>query len=170
MATGNPPYSDKDAMRAMQFITQHEPPRLEGRQYSGLMKEIIAMCLEEKPDMRPSAEELLKAKFIKNYKQLTNITLKEVIGRYLLWRDKKSSRETLYLDDDAENIHNLDEAENYDIKWDFDSLKSAEYIVDNAIDMDEVDDRSKNFLNFLPGDAQAANFSPTLSLESSKSG
>lgn len=137
MATGNPPYSDKDAMRAMQFITQHEPPRLEGRQYGPFLKEIIAMCLEEKPNLRPTAEDLVKSKFVKNSRQYQTVLLKEVIGRYLLWRDKKSSsRESLH-DYEPLEIYNMEEDKSYDIKWDFDSLKSAEYIIDNEIDIDD---------------------------------
>lgn len=184
MATGNPPYSDKDALRAMQFITQHEPPRLEGRQYGPLLKEIIAICLEEKQDLRPSAEELLKTKFIKNTKAFPTTILKDVIGRYLVWRDTKSKRDTLQLEDEscatldakrnnksnyksqhpessassiAETSLSNDDGENYDIKWDFDSLKSAEYIVENEINLqsDEGDrfeesfyDTNTNFRDF----------------------
>ncbi|KAG0671744.1 hypothetical protein C6P42_003406, partial [Pichia californica] len=179
MATGNPPYSDKDALRAMQFITQHEPPRLEGRQYGPLLKEIIAICLEEKQDLRPSAEELLKSKFIKNTKTFPISLLKEVIGKYLVWRDTKSKRDTFQLEDDSENINqvvsnnvnifnnnkssqyhpnssttsiaetsiSLDDDEN--IKWDFDSLKSAEYIIENDINFlnDENDKFDESFFD-----------------------
>lgn len=174
MATGNPPYSDKDALRAMQFITQHEPPRLEGRQYGPLLKEIIAICLEEKQDLRPNAEELLRSKFIKNTKALPTVLLKEVIGKYLIWRDTKSKRDTLQIEDEpcatlntkqsdlnhfkphhagssasslAETSLSLEDGENYDIKWDFDSLKSAEYIVENDINLatDENDKFDESF-------------------------
>lgn len=169
MATGNPPYSDKDALRAMQFITQHEPPRLEGRQYGPLLKEMIAICLEEKPALRPSAEDLLKSKFIKSCKTLPTSLLKEVIGKYLFWRDNKSNQVTEVSDigvnemvknnndnstsnelnnkltnhqmssavSIAETSLSLEEDEN--IKWDFDSLKSAEYIVENDINLHNVE-------------------------------
>lgn len=165
MATGNPPYSDKDALRAMQFITQHEPPRLEGRQYGPLLKEIIAMCLEEKQDLRPSAEDLLiKSKFIKNSKVLPTTLLKEVIGTYLLWRDSFNSRRNSLQGSDlvenavaikkshnhtpsnisiAETTFSMESGENYDIKWDFDSLKSAEYIVENDIHLKTNDEDEK---------------------------
>ncbi|GAV29947.1 hypothetical protein PMKS-003453 [Pichia membranifaciens] len=175
MATGNPPYSDKDALRAMQFITQHEPPRLEGRQYGPLLKEIIAICLEEKQDLRPNAEELLRSKFIKNTKALSTVLLKEVIGKYLVWRDTKSKNDMLQIEDEpcatlntkqsnlnhfkpphhagssasslAETSLSLEDGENYDVKWDFDSLKSAEYIVENDINLanDENDKFDESF-------------------------
>ncbi|VEU21166.1 DEKNAAC102115 [Brettanomyces naardenensis] len=145
MATGNPPYGDKDAMRALQMITHHEPPRLEGRQYSNLLKEFVAMCLEEKPDLRPSAAELLKSRFIKAYRQTSTATLKEVIGRYLIWRDKRTSRDSLYLEEEAQKAQNVrDDDQSYDVKWDFDSLKSAEYIVENEIEVDDLGTATTN--------------------------
>ena len=165
MATGNPPYSDKDALRVMQIITQHEPPRLEGRQYSALQKEIIALCLEEDPELRPSAETILKSKFIKSSKTLPTTTLKEVIGKYLVWRDNRnksiskqnnsnlsntnlenanvesnrlnipenkiSHHQTPSMVSLSESYISMDDSEN--IKWDFDSLKSTEYIIENDI-------------------------------------
>lgn len=178
MATGNPPYSDKDALRAMQFITQHEPPRLEGRQYGPLLKEMVAISLEEKPDLRPSAEDLLKSKFIKNSKTLSTTILKEVIGKYLVWRDNRNSSSSSSLN--GENPDNVNDENNdthknnnYDnnnnrgltnhaissavsiaetttssesgevIKWDFDSLKSAEYLVENDIDLNQHEKHDK---------------------------
>lgn len=137
MVTGNPPYSDKDAMRALQMITHHEPPRLEGRQYSAALKEFVAMCLEEKPNLRPSAGNLLKSKFIRNYKQTPTSSLKEVIARYLTWRERRnsSSASSIYVEDEEPALSG---DETYDVKWDFDSLKSAEYIVENGIDVDDI--------------------------------
>lgn len=155
MATGNPPYSDKDAMRAMQLLTQHEPPRLEGRQYSTLLKDVIALCLEENPNVRPSADDVLKCKFIKTYRPLSTAPLKEIVGRYLLWRDNNNKDKAEY--EQSTEVYNLEEGENYDIKWDFDSLKSAEYIMDNEIEIDKYieplpeipsrNDLSADFLN-----------------------
>ncbi|QPG74115.1 hypothetical protein FOA43_001437 [Brettanomyces nanus] len=144
MATGNPPYGDKDAMRALQMIAHHEPPRLEGRQYSGILKEFVALCLEEKPDLRPGASDLSRSKFVRAYKQVPSTVLKEVIGRYLLWRDKQSSRDSLYLEDEAEKVRKANETQSYDVKWDFDSLKSAEYIIENDIEVDDMTDNGTN--------------------------
>ncbi|CDK24240.1 unnamed protein product [Kuraishia capsulata CBS 1993] len=146
-ATGNPPYSDKDAMRAMQLITSHEPPRLEGRNHSPILKEIIALCLDESPDSRPMAEDLLKSKFVRTYRPQPSSILKELISRYLLWREKKSSRDSIGagLEDDLDNsIANVEEAGDLDVKWDFDSLSSAEYILDNDININNINDFSTN--------------------------
>ncbi|EDO18106.1 hypothetical protein Kpol_1031p10 [Vanderwaltozyma polyspora DSM 70294] len=156
IATGNPPYCEIEALRAMQLITKSKPARLEGRQYSSGLKEFIALCLDEDPKERLSAEELQKSKFIKAHKSSPTAILKELISRYLLFRDKtKSSRESLLLNDDqiakAGNIdkgkavgstsEEDDKSTSYDgvdLKWDFDSLSSSEYIIENDINIDSI--------------------------------
>lgn len=155
IATGNPPYCDKDAMWAMQMISKLTPPRLEGREYSSALKEIVALCLDENPEERLSAEELLKCKFVKFYRSHSTSILKEVITRYLLWRDKNSSRDSVaYMNLE----HNLPQADQHSdtsndkndhhehndnelqVKWDFDSLSSKHYIMENDIDVDQIND------------------------------
>jgi len=133
IATGNPPYCDKEAIRAMQLITKSKPPRLDGKQYSPLLKEIIALCLDENPQERMNAEDLLKTKFIKFYKNSPTILLKELISRYLLWREKKSSRESILM-----NVEDEIEENEIEVKWDFDSLSSNEYILENDINVDNI--------------------------------
>ncbi|SCU85683.1 LAME_0D02322g1_1 [Lachancea meyersii CBS 8951] len=141
IATGNPPYCDVEALRAMQLITKSKPPRLEGRQYSSSLKEVIALCLDEDPKERPSAEELLKTKFIKLYKNLPVSILKELISRYLLHREQQPQRESasMSLDDDNSSKSDASPSEhNLDVKWDFDSLSSNEYIIENDINIDAI--------------------------------
>lgn len=137
IATGNPPYCDKDAQWAIQMISKLTPPRLEGREYSPILKECIALCLDENPDERPSAEDLLKSRIVKTYKNLPTSILMEVILRYLLWRDKHSSRESVFvnLEDDAQQVDEVNSQ--LQVKWDFDSLSSKEYIVENDIDLED---------------------------------
>lgn len=158
IATGNPPYCDKDASWAMQLISKQTPPRLEGREYSLALKECIALCLDENPEERPSAEDLLKCRLMKAYKNYPTSILKEVISRYLLWRDRNASRDSVFinLEDEQEDSvdalvdKNLDgvnhDTENHQIqvKWDFDSLSSREYIMENDIDLDNVDQQYNN--------------------------
>lgn len=132
LATGNPPYCDKDALWAMQLILKLTPPRLEGREYSPALKEAVALCLDENPQERPMAEELFKCKLVKMYRSHPTLILKEIITRYLLWRDLHSLRESVMRLDDERSIS---EAEGIQVKWDFDSLSSKEYIVENDIDV-----------------------------------
>jgi protein-serine/threonine kinase len=145
IATGNPPYCDKEAIRAMQLITKSKPPRLDGKQYSALLKEIIALCLDENAEERLSAEELLKTKFVKFHKNSPTSLLKELISRYLLWREKKSSRESIIM-----NIDDEPEDNEIEVKWDFDSLSSNEYIMENDINVSNIMDSSQgeDYFNF----------------------
>ncbi|ODV80506.1 Pkinase-domain-containing protein [Suhomyces tanzawaensis NRRL Y-17324] len=167
IATGNPPYCDKDAMWAMQLISKSTPPRLEGREYSAALKECIALCLDENPEERLSADELMKCKLVRFYKNYPKPILKEVISRYLLWRDHNSSRDSVFvsLEDgipENEDDHKANQIENaihgsldhlpgdstttnqIQVKWDFDSLSSKEYIIENDIDLEKVDDTYYN--------------------------
>ncbi|CAR24473.1 putative serine/threonine protein kinase KIC1 [Lachancea thermotolerans CBS 6340] len=144
IATGNPPYCDVEALRAMQLITKSKPPRLEGRQHSSALKEFIALCLDEDPKERPSAEELLKTKFIRLHKNVSASILKELISRYLLHRDKHSRREssTSGLEEDesgkVDGSELFGDSNELDVKWDFDSLSSNEYIIENDINIDAI--------------------------------
>ncbi|QLL33159.1 hypothetical protein HG536_0E00690 [Torulaspora globosa] len=158
IATGNPPYCEVEALRAMQLITKSKPPRLEGRNYSALLKEFIALCLDEDPKARLSAEELLKTKFIKTHKATSSALLKQLISRYLLFRDnKKKTRESVfladedpradhkkYLQNDQLNGKTSEDSSDFevDVKWDFDSLSSADYIIENDINLEEIPEGS----------------------------
>ncbi|KAL0077229.1 Pkinase-domain-containing protein [Phycomyces blakesleeanus] len=84
MATGNPPLSHVDPMRAVILIPRSKPPRLEDK-FSPAIREFIDMCLCEDPEERLSAEELSKSKFIKGSSKTKSI-LREVIGRYDKWK------------------------------------------------------------------------------------
>ncbi|CAG8608009.1 13358_t:CDS:10, partial [Acaulospora morrowiae] len=59
IATGNPPYHDLSAMRAIQLIPKNRPATLEGP-FSPPIKEFVAVCLNEIPAERPTADELIR--------------------------------------------------------------------------------------------------------------
>ncbi|KAI3405713.2 KIC1 [Candida oxycetoniae] len=156
IATGNPPYCDKDASWAMQLISKATPPRLEGREYSPALKECIALCLDENPEERPTADSLFRCKLIKAYKGYSTNILKEVITRYLIWRERNSSRDSVFLNLENEKEDSIDEIvssklsgfnvngfndgnDQIQVKWDFDSLESKEYIMENDIDLSKID-------------------------------
>lgn len=132
LATGNPPYCDKGATWAMTMIEKLTPPRLEGREYPAALKECIALCLDENSDERPSADDLQKCKLIKQYKNLPTGTLKELVSRYLLWRDRTRRESVFYTVEDESETSNDD----IKVQWDFDSLSSKEYIIENDIHLD----------------------------------
>ncbi|KAK5782207.1 hypothetical protein RI543_000136 [Arxiozyma heterogenica] len=183
IATGNPPYCDVEAIRAMQLITKSKPPRLEGRDYSAPLKKFIALCLDEDPNERLEADELLNCKFIKLHKNTPTSILKELVTRYLLFRDKhKNDNQSVTHADDikhgdvnmnnndnnkknkidkGDNIakdikHNntniceyIDEAsqsiDNISVRWDFDSLSSTDYIIENNINIEAISEETPDW-------------------------
>lgn len=136
IATGNPPYAEKGSSWAMAMIEKLTPPRLEGREYPPALKECIALCLDENPEERPSADELLRCKLVRMYKNTPTSTLKEVISRYLLWRDHNLSRDSVFVNMEDEAASGSNQIQ---VKWDFDSLSSREYIIENDIHIDMED-------------------------------
>lgn len=67
MLTGKPPWAQLDPAQAVFSITHSTPPRLDAR-FSKTMQELVAMCLHDDPTKRPSADELLVAKFFRGVK------------------------------------------------------------------------------------------------------
>ncbi|CAL9734638.1 serine/threonine-protein kinase Kic1p [Monosporozyma servazzii] len=175
IATGNPPYCEVEALRAMQLITKSKPPRLEGRSYSAPLKEFIALCLDEDPNERLEADELLNCKFIKLHKSLPTSILKELVTRYLLFRDKNKRDSHLQADevkienakhtnneanDNPENTNEMNhdnkekddtmndssqDIDNIAMKWDFDSLSSTDYIIENNINIDAISEEQTDW-------------------------
>jgi len=82
MAKGEPPYADLHPMRVLFLIPKNEPPELDGP-FSKPFKEFVAACLKKDPDERPTAQELLKHKFIKGSKKTE--TLVELVERNRKW-------------------------------------------------------------------------------------
>ncbi|KAK9375229.1 kinase-like domain-containing protein [Lipomyces chichibuensis] len=97
MATGQPPYADQDGMRVMFLIPRSKPPRLEGAQYTQSLKEFLSLCLNERPEERPNADELLRTRFIRVSKNVLTSSLRELIARYRTWKDQGNVRRSIAL-------------------------------------------------------------------------
>ncbi|KAJ1971729.1 kinase that interacts with cdc31p [Dimargaris verticillata] len=77
MATGNPPHAEQDPKRVLYLAVKSAPPKL-GANHSPAIRDFVASCLQVQPEDRPTADQLLKAKFVKNHKRHN---LKELLGR-----------------------------------------------------------------------------------------
>jgi len=122
MATGNPPFAKEDPRRAIFLIPRTKPAKLEGK-YSAALKEFLGLCLREEPNDRPTAEELLKTKFIKNSPKGTSILL-DLIARHESWKLTKnddSDDELLKLEEEENESETNDEE---DYEWVFETIKS----------------------------------------------
>ena len=69
MATGKPPLGDVDPNRVLALIPKSHP-KLTG-DFSSSFKEFVDACLQEDPEKRPTAQELLKMRFIKECSSTT---------------------------------------------------------------------------------------------------
>ncbi|KAK9242199.1 kinase-like domain-containing protein [Lipomyces tetrasporus] len=103
MATGQPPYADQDGLRVMFLIPRSKPPRLEGAQYTQSLKEFLSLCLNERPEERPNADELLRTRLIRVSKNVPTSSLRELIARYRTWRDQGNVRQSIALANNNKN-------------------------------------------------------------------
>ena len=85
MATGTPPHTHLEALRAIQLIPRAEPPVLDGAQWSPAMHEFLAASLVKDANHRPLAEELGKHKWIRSASKMPTSLLRELIMRYGGW-------------------------------------------------------------------------------------
>ncbi|KAJ5146498.1 uncharacterized protein N7515_001062 [Penicillium bovifimosum] len=83
MINGEPPHASTHPMKVLFLIPKNPAPRLEGNEYSNTFKDFVAQCLTKDPDLRPSAKELLRHKFIRNAGKPES--LQELIHRKQDW-------------------------------------------------------------------------------------
>ncbi|CAI2178958.1 12065_t:CDS:2 [Funneliformis geosporum] len=91
MATGNPPYHKLNAMKAIQLIPKNPPPQLEDK-FTVHIRELVSLCLNDYSEQRPTAEELMKSKFIKSATKHQNGLLRELIAKYEQWKQTTGFR------------------------------------------------------------------------------
>ncbi|KAI5479509.1 protein-serine/threonine kinase [Pseudohyphozyma bogoriensis] len=126
IATGNPPYFGMEPLRACALIPRQEPAKLEGGNWSLSMRDFLAMCLQMDPTCRPTADELMKTKWIKSASKTPLSLLKELIVRYVGWIQSGGQRASLAgMDSLVEREHTFEIDED---AWDFGS--SDEFDVD----------------------------------------
>jgi serine/threonine protein kinase len=95
-ATGNPPFAQYEALRAIQLIPKNPPAKLDASQpWSALMREFLAFCLTEEPNERMSAEDLQKTKWMKANAKWPVTLLRELISRYGSWVNQGGIRQSI---------------------------------------------------------------------------
>lgn len=91
MVQGEPPNASTHPMKALFLIPKAPAPRLDGNEYSKNLKDFVAACLIKDPDRRPTANELLQHRFIRNAGSTES--LQELISRRLSC-DTSGAKET----------------------------------------------------------------------------
>ncbi|KAG9002564.1 hypothetical protein FRB95_008445 [Tulasnella sp. JGI-2019a] len=121
MMMKTPPHSDQVPMRAFILITTGPTPKLPENTGSKEIKDFMAMCLKELPADRLTADELAKAKWIKNSSKVPITLLKELLVKYTGWVQQGGVRDSIVADTTDFERQSFD-AE-HDGSWEFDTIR-----------------------------------------------
>ncbi|CAG8456652.1 1473_t:CDS:10, partial [Paraglomus brasilianum] len=117
LAKGEPPHADLHPMKVLFLIPKNPPPTLDGN-FSKPFREFISACLQKDPNLRPTAKDLLKYKFIKSAKKTSYLT--ELIERHEKWVAEGYDKQ----DYEEENSNRNGKLEECDYgPWDFRTMK-----------------------------------------------
>ncbi|KAJ2793654.1 hypothetical protein H4R21_005807, partial [Coemansia helicoidea] len=73
LARGQPPHAELHPMKVLFVIPKNEPPEV-GAEFSKPFQEFVSLCLKKDPKQRPTADQLLKHKFIRSAKRTEHLT------------------------------------------------------------------------------------------------
>ncbi|KAJ5165629.1 uncharacterized protein N7500_007459 [Penicillium coprophilum] len=141
MINGEPPHASTHPMKVLFLIPKNPAPRLEGNEYSNTFKDFIAQCLTKDPDLRPSAKELLRHKFIRNAGKPE--ALQELIHRKQDWDGGRGeARDVKYY---AESMHTMTRPGDLDEDdWVFDTIKPPTMWKPKGTDWMTFDEEDEN--------------------------
>ncbi|KAG5343123.1 hypothetical protein C0989_000114 [Termitomyces sp. Mn162] len=120
MAKGEPPLAEYHPMRVLFLIPKAKPPVLEGS-FSAEFKDFVAQCLTKDPSARPTANELLQHKFIREAQKISHLT--ELIERYQDYRASSPGKggPQMY----QPSIRQSQAWDTMRSDWNFDTIKSS---------------------------------------------
>ncbi|KAF4555811.1 Serine/threonine-protein kinase nak1-like protein [Elsinoe fawcettii] len=95
MATGMPPYHNFHPSYLRSVLKS--VPRLEGDKYSDALKDFVAFCLQERPEDRPKAAQIVEHPYIAGTEdKYPTSMLRDLIDRYIQWERKGGQRMSLF--------------------------------------------------------------------------
>ncbi|KAI0305784.1 hypothetical protein B0F90DRAFT_1815350 [Multifurca ochricompacta] len=125
MIKGSPPHFRVAHLKVIQMIPKVKPPRLAENEGSKDLRDFIPFTLTESPSDRLTAEDLLKAKWIKNAARTPITLLKDLLLRYDAWVKAGSKPSDLSepLPWEKEGNHNSGKSELDENPWEFDTVR-----------------------------------------------
>ncbi|KAH9001988.1 Pkinase-domain-containing protein [Lactarius hatsudake] len=127
MIKGSPPHFRVAHLKVIQMIPKVKPPRLVENEGSKDLRDFIPFTLTESPSDRLTAEELLKARWIKNASKAPVTILKDLLLRYGAWEksgSKPSDLSELLPWEKENDSENLESDEN---PWEFDTVRGRSF-------------------------------------------
>ncbi|KAL2890823.1 Serine/threonine protein kinase [Ceratocystis lukuohia] len=106
-------------------------PRLEGDQYSDLLKDMVAYCLVDDPAMRPRIEEIQQHPYIADTEdRFPTASLSKLVKAYRLWETQGGSRRSLFAVGGAQGqLEDVPPMPAMD-DWNFNTMKEAPHTDD----------------------------------------
>lgn len=99
IATGMPPnvVPGMDINRMGAYLAQHIP-RLEGGNYTTGLRSLVAFCLEERPEDRPTIEAVQRHSYLNgSSSKYPTTSLRELVKAFTIWEDRGNSRKSLFM-------------------------------------------------------------------------
>ncbi|KAG4443715.1 hypothetical protein IFR05_000804 [Cadophora sp. M221] len=129
VATGLPPnVADGVTYDRLGSHLRNNTPRLEGGNYSNNLRRLVAFCLEEDPNARPTIGEVQKHPYILNTSSShPTSTLKVLVGSFKVWESRGGSRKSLFMQHGAQG--STPALVSQDDEWNF---NGTEYFEDNV--------------------------------------
>ncbi len=129
MATGYPPNATTVAQADLaDYLRSHAPPRLEGGDYSDELRNLVAYCLEEDPESRPTIEEVQNHKYI--YGTANNYptsSLRSLVGSFRVWESRGGVRKSLFFQHGASaQAPSISTTPPNDVEWNFSTTEVFE--------------------------------------------
>ncbi|KAI9770270.1 MAG: hypothetical protein M1840_003428 [Geoglossum simile] len=119
MATGYPPYHRVPHHLLGPKIAR-QVPRLEGGNYSDSLRDLVALCLEENPSLRPPIDSVQKHVYLANtVKKYPTGSLKQLIRDYRIWEFSGGQRNSLFSAGGAQQLDLPSDQTGDDDSWDF---------------------------------------------------
>ena len=140
LATGQPPNVGIDPGRLHLFL--RKAPRLEGESHSTNLRDFVSYCLEEKPQDRPSANDILKHSFVSATSEgYPTAILRELIERYAHWEQLGGQRQSLFDPRGANVVTPLDPILDEDDEWNFSTTDEFDFemLQQEGISVEEMD-------------------------------